>query len=361
MSLITKIQSVAITVAAGATTGTASISSVNTSLSAVFYNGSNYAANVANASEVMGGVVLTNATTVTGNRNTSDASNALTLYATVVTFASTAIKSIQAGSTAMTTSQASNTSTITGVTTANSGILYNGCITALTGTVQAQFMTAAVLTNATTVTVSRGSASGAMTVYWTVIEFNSGILHSNTQAGNVLVSSSTPATTTITSVTAANSMLFWGGQTSASTGSSAWCNATAMTLTNATTVTATMDNSPVSGTTAYFTVIEFKSTDIKSVNRATTTIASGNSLTDTTISAVVLANTLPNFLGSTTSATASFQTSWIFPKITLTSTTNARVSTNSVTSGNTDLVGWEAIEFVPFIPAPYFYDLIGGM
>ncbi len=343
--IVQSVQTATITIAANATSGTATITSVDTTRSVERILGWTYPANVANAAKVMPAIDLTNATTVTAQRDTADASNAMTVYVVVTQYTAAAIQSVQRGSTTI-SSATTATATISSVTTTNSAIQYNGCTTVQTGTVQAHFMCGAQLTNATTVTAIKGTTTSNAVVYWVVCEFKSGILNSSTQQSTVVPTSTTPLDKTITSVTTAQSMLWWGGQSSASTGSSAWCNAGCLKLKDSTHVTGTIDNTPSSGTTLYFTVVEYKSADITSINRATTTIASGTNLTDTTITAVVTANSEPNFLGSTTSATASFNTSWIFPAVTLTSTTNVRVATNSNTVGNTDIVGWELTEYV---------------
>lgn len=346
--IVISVQTVTVTIAAGATTGTNTLgTTVNANISVERLVGWNYPANIANASQCMPGIYLdADGITLRAFRNTSDVTNALTAYVEVTQYSSAAIKSVQRGQTTI-TGATSNTATLSPtMTTTNAAIQFNGMTTTHTSTTQAHFMGAARITATNTVTVSKGTTTADGTVYWVAAEFNSGILNSSTQANNVLVTTSTPATTTITGVTTTQTTLWWGGQTSASTGSAAWCNAVAITLTNGTTVTGTMNNSPSSGTTAYFTAVEHKSVDIKTINRATTTISSGSSSTDTAITAVDTTLTAPNFLGSTTSATASFSTSWIFPKVTLTSATNSRVSTAANTSGNTDLVGWEQVEYI---------------
>lgn len=341
-SLVSSIQAVTITIAAGATSGTASITSVDTTKSVERLIGWTYPANVGNGSVFMPAVALTAGNQITAYRNTSDASNALTVYAIVTQYNSSKINNIQRGSTALSSAQTSNTTSVTSVTTTNSAVQYNGCITAGTGLAITAYQCAAALTAATTITGSRGATgSVADTLYWTLAEFASGVLNSSTQSASFSVTGTGSAT--ISSVATAQTMLWYGGNTSAS-GTGSWANNVYNTLASSTSISGVSANTPVGATTIKVTAVEYKSTDVQSVNRGTTTIASGTSQTDTTISAITIANTDLSHVGSTASATASLDPSKTYPYVSITSTTNVRVAINTAISGNTDTLGWEAIE-----------------
>lgn len=351
---VTNVQQVVITIAAGSTSGTASITSVNTSLSAVFYNGCTIPANGNAPNTTLCRVALTSATVVTATRNTADASNASTVYATVVSFAAAAIHSIQAGSVTI-SSGTSNTATITSVTTTNAAILYNGVITTWTGGAgdnTADYTAAIALTNATTVTGTIGRNEGTYVINFTVIEFASGYLNSSTQAGT-LSGTGASLTATITAVTAANSMVFYGGwtDTAASDGShgvNAW-----LTLTNGTTVTGTK-NAASGGTTIFnFTVVEFKSAQVKSMNRGSIAMTTVQTSNTATITAVNTTYSIPNFLGFTTGAAAAGNPNFgdSLAALNLSNSTTPNAQRGTIAASITNTVGYEIMEFNVFTNA----------
>ena len=80
-----------------------------------------------------------------------------------------AIKSIQRGTIVIAAASASNTATITSVNTAKALITMLGAES--TDTSVANTMTRLALTNATTVTASRGGTTGSVTVGYQVVEY----------------------------------------------------------------------------------------------------------------------------------------------------------------------------------------------
>lgn len=346
--LITKVQSVSITIATGSTTGTASITSVNTALSAVFFNGQTTNDTAANSINTdIAGVTLTNATTVTATRGASSGSFTVTVNATVVTFAASAISNIQQGTITMTGAVTSNTATITSVTTTDSCCLCNGftiSANAATGFCASKV----VLTNATTVTATRAAASGTAVAYYTIITFASGVLNSSTQTGSInIANGGSSNTATITAVTASQSMVIWGGFNSADGVNSLWSDSVYLALTNGTTVTATA-NSTVSGstgTTIPFTIVEFKSANIRSVNRGTITIATSSASNTASITAVNTSYAIPNFTGfSSGNAGGGVIGNISLTSLVLTNSTTVTAARNASSASFTTNTGWEIIE-----------------
>lgn len=249
-SLVTGVQAGTITITAG-TSNTATITSVNTALSAVFYLGNTTIGT--DSASAQAGVTLTDATTVTASLA---ATGTITVSYVVVTFAAAAIQSIQQYASTSTANTTGDTVTITAVTTANSMIAYGGIKNAAADDYK-RTMFWDTLTNTTTVTFTRAAASASSrTYYGTVIEFKTGVLKT-VNRGSIVVSAVTSATATITAVTTAKTASFYLGQlsTNGSDGNEdrEWAR---IDLTNTTTVTATKQTASNSVTVGY-EVIEF--------------------------------------------------------------------------------------------------------
>lgn len=342
--LVNSTQKFSIVIAAGSTSNTFTINSVSTGNSAIFYGGSRDPNTVVNASTDLGSLILTDSTTVTATRNTSDATNALTINGTVVEFVSSKIASVQVGSVTMTAST-SQTATIASVTATNSILLYNGATSNYTSNTNNVYQANIALTNGTTVTASRGVGTNNVTVYFTVVEFNSGVLNSSTQSGSISMSSETSKTATISSVTTSRSMLLWGGFLRQGTGTSAGRDPYIQ-LTNGTTVTASRTQTNASGSDVVtFMVAEFKTADIQSVNRNVIVIAtSDNSNSDTLSGAVVIAKTIAHFLGRNNNA-STIPNGKTLATVFLTNTTTVTAQRATADASSTDTVSYEAIEF----------------
>lgn len=248
-SLVTGVQSGTITLSA-ASSNTATISSVSTSLSAVFFLGA-ITSSTGDAIKAWYGTTLTNSTTVTASCQLSATA---TVGYVVVTFATGAIQSIQQKVT--TSSSGSNdVTTISAVTVANCMLVYGGYKNNNGGFNAAWSR----ITSTTAVTSAFGAApSFTRTHYFTVIEFKSGVLNSSSQTGSIAVSS-TSNTATISSVNTAKSICNFTNFTNNSSLTSWRDYAGKITLTNATTVTATKNTAGSSDTsTIGYEVIEFK-------------------------------------------------------------------------------------------------------
>lgn len=336
--LVKSTQTFSITLGSGVTSNTATITSVTTGASFVVWGGLISDDAALATTQSYADVTLTNGTTVTATRNTGTGS--VTVKGTVVEFNSWAIRSIQQGTVTI-AGGGDTTGAINSVTTANSFIHYNGEIATgnWTTTMRGQF----TLTNSTTVTFSQqaggGGNNGARGRY-VVVEFNSGVLNSATQPVSIEVTTTQTGTATITNVTTGQSAIFWGGTAGNISDSSIATNSLRLNLTNGTTVTATRNNT-ANGCTVVGTVVEFKATDIVSVNRENIAL-SGVASNTATVTAVDTTKSFVSFLGmSTTDASNTFRE--VLNNVVLTNSTTVTSAVNTATTTQTD--SYELIEF----------------
>lgn len=179
-----------------------------------------------------------------------------------------------------------------------------------------------------------GSPISATVARWTQRGFIKSI-----QRGTIAISAAVSATATITSVAVANSLIFYGGHTTDDGGTTRPVTTARVTLTNATTVTATNGlNSGVQ--TVAFEVIEFQPGVIKSVQRGTITVGGATTAT-ATITAVTVAKATLTMNGFTIAA---FTTNDLaYPRIVLTNATT--VTATVATSGGSTVVEYQVVEF----------------
>lgn len=339
-SYIQSIQQVEITIATSATTGTATISAVNTANAVIIWGGCRTTDTLGLANQDMARIDLTNSTTVTATRSTLSLTDTVIVCATIVEFTSAAITSVQYGNISFSTVQTTKTATISSVNTSYAVVLYLGVASANTGSTTSSIYTGLQLTNSTTVTATRNSAGGfADTVGYCVVEFASALIQS-VQAGTMTsTSSATTMTATITSITTANTVLLYDGATTASNNDRN--SMFYLTLTNSTTVTATRVQTGTSTRTVYFFALEFKSGILKSKQSGTTALTSSTSNT----SSITSVNTAKAFINyqnfSTSSATGAFDE---LPTAKLTNSTTVTCAKGG-DIGDTTTVGWEIIEF----------------
>lgn len=346
--IIESIQQVEFTIASSATSGTTTISSVDTAKTAIFFShhilGGRRQTNTSTvANDAMVRVDLTNGTTVTATRGDNPAF-AITVVCTVVEFTSAAVDSIQQGSIQFTGTTTSNTDTISSVDTARSVVVHNGVDTSQNASIGGSAFTDVVLTNATTVTATRDAAGSAtINTNYVVIEFAAGIVDS-VQPFSVAITSGTTNTATITSVDTAISMIFPGGMTLDSTsmqGDDDLCYAE---LTNGTTVTATRNTASAQVPVVTGTVVEFASGKIESIQRGVDTIAASATTEDVTVSSVVVAQSTVNALGATSNSGSAFDPEEQTFTIEILNSTTIR-ATRDVGSSRTVIFSWELAEF----------------
>lgn len=342
VGLISSVEQVSITINTSSVSNTATLStSVDTARSHVLFQGFTATATTTVPDEFYSRIELTNSTTVTAYRNTGAAGNTVTVRGVVIQWQSGVTSSIQSGAITL-TAAASNTATISSVTTTRSAVLFLGATTTSGSGALSVYECIVELTNSTTVTASRITASGNVTVGYVVIQFASGVLNSNVQQSNISVGAgSTTNTATISSVTTGNTMIFWGGRNSDSPGFIPY-RLVYLELTNSTTLTATKGNTS-NTSVVNFTVVEFKTADVTLIQRANDTIATGNTTKDTTITAVDTAKAFVNFLGFTINSNNTIPAE-MYSTVHLQSTTAVRNTRNTSDASFTVINSHETIQ-----------------
>ena len=204
---VDSIQQGTITVTGSNTSGTDTISSVTTSRSAVVFNGI-HTTQSGSFSGNLFDVALTDATTVTATR-VGTASSTSTIRYVVIEFASGITDSVQEFSITITSDVATtNTATISSVDTARSVIFPGGIKNSVTAIQVSNDICHVQLTNATTVTITRNTATADdPAVSGTVVEFASGKLDSVQRGVATIASGSASEDITVTSVVVAQSVV----------------------------------------------------------------------------------------------------------------------------------------------------------
>lgn len=251
-SMVNSVQAGTIAFNTSQTSNTATITSVNTSYATVLWLGAitDYTSNSANT--VLSSVQLTNATTVTANRNTAGGTN-MTVGYMVVEFQAAVIQSIQPRAVTLATNATSSTDTISSVSTGNTLLLHNGSTAVSANWANAFYYTS--LAGSTSVTLARtGTSSTSRTIYYTVLEFVSGVLNSLQRSTTAI--SGTSADTTITGVNTAKTLCNWCGQHTLNTASQYQNIFATAKLLDATTVRGEK-NSTSTSSTASWEAVEF--------------------------------------------------------------------------------------------------------
>lgn len=167
-SPIVSVQYGTITITGSNTSATATITSVNTATSVALVLGETLPNTGSFTSDEMS-LALTNQTTLTATR-VGNAISSPQLQYVVVEWATAVVQSRQTFAIAMTAGNGSGTATISSVATAKTVLFWAGNTTTNATNIDsdAGFYT---LTNATTVTASRPSTVGTLTLYGTALEF----------------------------------------------------------------------------------------------------------------------------------------------------------------------------------------------
>lgn len=215
-SPITSIQYVSIAIGSGAASNTATISSVDTSLTTLFYNGKRSVDGNGNAVEAR--IELTNSTTVTATRASSAPTSTVTVNACIVTWNSSMIQSIQRG----TFTHANADGTAKAITLGSSFTQANTFVSLLgfshnrSGSAQPACWPKLELDSASTFTsyVRTAPTSGQdLVVSYEVVEFKSGKVTSVQQAESSGTGTGTSFNVTISSVATTDCILVYRGQT----------------------------------------------------------------------------------------------------------------------------------------------------
>lgn len=276
-------------------------------------------------------------TATNGTGSTPQASNTITGISWSV--------SVQQVSITIATLSASNTASISAVS-ANAFILFQGFTTSDSNTAEPNVEIGRIeLTNSTTVTASRGSAIAAQTVTVNAVVIDPGAdLVESVQSGTVTLTAQSSNTATITSVDTSRSALFSLGNSTTEVVSTNNTWKGGVSLTNATTVTATVNTGGVATTTFGYIVVQFKAQSIQSLQNISAAFSSTTSATnDTTITAIATANSAIAY-GGVKCNSSTFSNNQNYGQIT--STTNVRW-TRSGTSSATITPFYAVIEFIP--------------
>lgn len=334
-SYITSIQAFEITIATGNTTNTATISSVDTSLSWIWWCGEEISGGTA-SNTIRARATLTNATTVTATRGASSASDTVTIRGYVLEAKSTLIASVQQGTVSIANGASTGTATVSATTNGVVFFLHTSSASSSSSAVNFEYT---VDLSGTTVTATRNSSTGAMTLGYVVVDFQSAVIQSIQTRSVTMATSATTVNDTISAVTMANAMIVWNGVFTAISSESDYNYRLAMTTT--TNVALTRTGTSTTTRTVKYTVLEFVSGVVNSIQRGTTAIASAQSA-DTSISTVNTAKSLMAWASFSTTASApssSFATGKILDS------TTVRCQ-KGVASTVTSTPAWEIVEFV---------------
>lgn len=300
------VQQVSITIPAGSTSATATISAVDTAKTAVLFQGVNSNNAGAAPAKSLARIELTDATTVTAYRNTSDASITATVQAVIFEGTSALIKSVQHGTITVNAAGTSNTATVNSVATGKAALVWLGQTTTETSDFAPEnFCPRITLTNSTTVTANRAGNGSAVTVGFCLIEFAPAAVASVEQRSVTFNNTNSSNTDTVSNVAAARTILLGGGMTANDIGGLLnYCATLArFELTDATTVTFTDATTYLMSVTYNYTVVQFATGVIRSLQRGSISLASAAQADGTvssvnTAKAVVISNSCVPTSGS---------------------------------------------------------------
>lgn len=339
--IIDNIQQVSVTIGSGASSNTATISSIDTSRTVLYWNGKTVNTNSPNSQNLNVGVTLTNSTTITANR-TGTGSVSVTVYLTAVQYKAAAIQSVQYGSQVISSGTSAN-ATISSVNTSNAFALSLGGTRTGTGTTPQAYTGAVRLTGATTVECMWSTSGNNPTPFFCVVEFKTGILASAVQNFSVALTSVSSNTATISSVTTTQTVLTYGGYTDTNSSTGLQTNSPRVELTNATTITANKSSTAGSTSTFYGSVLEFSASLIKSMQRGTIVI-SGSATNTATVSSVSVTKTIIGYLGQEAASGTGGNVQEIIAYDIQTSGTIVTAGVNTTPGGNVT-VSYEVAEF----------------
>lgn len=339
---VNSVQQISIVIASGATTGTTTVTAATGTFFVMFQGNSTTA--TTSLAQAFGRVSISG-TTVTATRATSS-TNTCTVNACIVDADGTnLISSVQMGTVSLSAAQASNTATISSVTTTNSAICWLGYTQSTTSYHYDLNSMVINLTNSTTVTATNLQGANATIVMgFAVVQFQAGALNQSTQAVTTSFTNSTgSSTSTITSAATASSMIFFAGTGSAN-GDLAADEQCMATLTNATTVTVSCGNTASGNVVqARYTVVTFVSGVLSQTAQRGSIALTGAASNTATITSAATANTVMNMVGWKSTSTATTTSATIRPRGTQTSATVITVNTES--AATTTTYSYEALTF----------------
>jgi hypothetical protein len=343
---IISVQPFEITIATSAATNTATITAVDTSRSLIIWGGFTTTTTFGTPfRDFLPRLALTNATTVTATRNTASASFTTTVRGTVVEFSSRVVSTVEYGTITIPSSTASATASITPIDLTRSAVFYLGATNSGTTTNAFGVYATVELTDASTVTATRGSSSTTevLTVPFAVVKFKSSVIQSVQRRSISISGTTTDDTDTITPVTFANTMLAWGGISSSSPAIATFATYIQLAGDGAS-VSLSRTSSTSASRRIVYTVIEFVPGVLNSHQRSVTSLASDAS-EDSAISSVSTSLAFCSLLGfKATNSGASTEHDTIQPTVKLQSSTAVRAQKNTAGT-NTVTPSWQVIEF----------------
>lgn len=337
------VQQFSVTIASGATTGTATISPVGSG-AFIVYQGQN-------STDATGTSGLANftisGTTITATRHVSAATTITAKGAIVDGDTTNLIKSVQFGTITIPSgaSGAQASVTISGVTNTNTAVEYLGVNSNAGANYERTFPTLKL--SGTTLTASLFASNGQIVVSYGVYEFQPGALNSSTQNFSInSPASGTTNTGTISSVTTANTMLFFGGFLAGVSASDSTKDLATVELISSTQVQIGFSSAPATSANTYAgTVVEFASGVLAQSAQRGLVSALAATTKAQTITSAATANTVCNFLNNTAQA-GTFSPTNNLPAITQTAATTLTTTMNTLATWS---ASWEAITFQPFI------------
>lgn len=350
MALIKSIQYGVVVIAAASLTSTATITSVNTSTAVVEFLGAYGPVTGTDPGSCMAGVQITSGTVVTATRALTSGSGSLTVSFIVTEYNPSAIQSVTQYATAMTNVTSASQTLSPTVTAANAVTYWGGCTSTNTASTTRAIMPGISGLTSSAVSVVCGVTTSGLTntPYYTVVEFKSGVLNSAVQYGSIAftIGTASSGTATISSINTTSSKLcFLGWKYLSVLADGAFNNLPILSLTNSTTVTSQNNFSGSAGNTltTYFCIVEFKASDIKSLQSGTTSNTSSSTTGSSTISSVNPALTTLSYLGYFGS-TASMTPGEGEVGVTLTNATTVSI-TRGIGDTTTATVGWQSLQY----------------
>lgn len=346
MSWIARTYRTEVTVAAGATSGTATLPySVNTASSFAAYGGFRVNDTTYTAAEDQCRVDLQNSTTIRVRTNTANASVARVVPVEVVE-CNSGVTSVQQVDIAFGTGDSSQTATINSVTTSRAAYLHLGQITAQPNNDWNYTCLRGTLTSSTVVTQNRTATGATATGAGVVIEWASALIN-NIQVVSATIAASTSLTdTAVTAVSDGQAMLFYGGWNMATFAANQYNRVAAAYRTSTTNVRSARGTSGSTSTAIVnSTLIEFVANTLKSRQSGQTQIATGTAQNTASLGTSV--NTQRAFCmfqgwteanGGTGNAAITFSTAKLTDASTVTLDRGASDGTVAPT------VAWEVIE-----------------
>ena len=331
---IASIQQVEITIADPATSNTATISSVTTTQTTIIPLGNtcDVAGNTCEAR-----LTLTNATTVTANRDITETGSDVVVRGMVVEWTSQYVENVEYGTVSIADTASSGTDTPTGTFDGDSLVIHLGnTIDNLPTPGFVDRHARLELTNSTTVTARRGGASNGLTVSYCAVKFRANVIESVQEAVVTIANPDNTDTATITSVDTSNTLMLWGGMEL--TGSVTERHMATVRLTNGTTITGDRDDGTQT-TEVMVTAVEFIEGEVTSAQRNRVTFGAGNTTADDTVTSVDTDITLLSYLGVETPNTTETNS---YTRLSLENSTTVR-GTRTVSGGAT-IYSYDLIE-----------------